>query len=83
MAARIKRMQKTVVHVAASLSLHSQVIQTENSSAKCQKVAGRKPQTETGFIVMPFDYTQVKWKVYLHPLKITFSHTKKAMQCIL
>lgn len=37
-----------------------------------------EPQTEPGFIVMLFDYTQVKWKVYLHPLKITFSFRKLA-----
>lgn len=29
------------------------------------------------FIVMLLDYTQVKRKVYLHPLKITFSVRKK------
>lgn len=54
------------------LSLHLKV-KAEDSSAKCQKAAGGKPQREPGFIVMLFDYTQVKWKVYLHPLKITFS----------
>lgn len=32
-----------------------------------------KPRSEPSFIVMLFDYTQVKWKVYLHPMKITFS----------
>ena len=37
-----------------------------------------KPQSKPGFIVMLFDYTQVKWKVYLHPLKITFSLGKLA-----
>lgn len=36
-----------------------------------------KPQSEPSFIVMLFDYTQVKWKVYLHPMKITFSLQKK------
>lgn len=59
-------------------SLHSQVIKSKDSTAKCQKAAGGKPQTEPGFIVMLFDYTQVKWKVYLHPLKITFSLRKLA-----
>lgn len=68
----------TVAHVTSSLSLHSEVIKSKDSAAKCQKAAGGKPQREPGFIVMLFDYSQVKWKVYLHPLKITFSLRKMA-----
>lgn len=46
------------------------LIKSKDSSAKCQKAAGGKPQRKPGFIVRLFDYTQVKWKVYLHLLKI-------------
>lgn len=41
-----------------------------------------KPQSEPSFIVMLFDYMQVKWKVYLRPMKITFSHRKKKKKAI-
>lgn len=76
MAAWIRWIIQQQSHMLPLLSLHSQVIKSEDSSAKCQKAAGGKPQREPGFIVMLFDYTQVKWKVYLHPLKITFSLRK-------
>lgn len=37
----------------------------------------RDLQGKPAFIVTLFDDTQVKWKVFLHPLKITFSLRKE------